>query len=116
MFCTEHDFILPIGYLDSDGTLHRDGVMRLATAADEIHPLKDSRVKANPAYLTIVLLSRVVVRLGGVSSISTTVVENLFAADLAYLQDLYNRVNYPSESEGEPANGLARAGASSGGY
>ena len=68
MLQTEHDFTLPLGYLDKEGTLHRDGVMRLATAADEILPLKDPRVVKNPAYLIVILLSRVVTRLGGVAT------------------------------------------------
>lgn len=93
MFQTEFDFTLPCGFLDEDGTLHRDGVMRLATAADELMPLKDPRVVKNPAYLVVILLSRVVVRLGGLQQINPKVIENLYAADLAYLQNLYNEVN-----------------------
>jgi hypothetical protein len=93
MIQTEYDFTLPIGYPDESGTLHRDGTMRLATAADEILPLKDPRVQANEAYLIVILLSRVVVRLGGVIQITPKVIENLYAADLGYLQDLYNRIN-----------------------
>lgn len=93
VFRTEVEFTLPIGYLDADGTLHRDGTMRLATAADEILPLKDPRVQQNPAYLVVILLSRVITRLGGVSQITPKVVENLYAADLARLQSLYNELN-----------------------
>jgi hypothetical protein len=93
MFITEHEFTLPMGYLDEDGSLHREGTMRLATAADEILPLKDPRVQKNPAYLVIILLSRVVTRLGGVPQITPKTIEGLFAADLAYLQDLYNEIN-----------------------
>lgn len=93
MFQTEFEFTLPCGYLDEDGTLHRDGVMRRATAADEILPLKDPRVQKNPAYLVVILLSRVVTRLGGVAHINPKVIENLYATDLAYLQDLYNEIN-----------------------
>src|SRR5690242_13046455 len=93
VFRTEVDFTLPLGYLDGDGTLHRDGTMRLATAADEILPLKDPRVQQNPAYLVVILLSRVITRLGGVSQITPKVVENLYAADLAKLQSLYNELN-----------------------
>ena len=93
MFKTEHEFTLPFGYLDPEGTLHRDGVMRLATAADEILPMKDPRVQRNPAYLTVILLSRVVTRLGGVDPVTPNVIEGLFATDLAYLQALYNEVN-----------------------
>jgi len=93
MFQTEFEFTLPCGYLDAEGTLHRDGVMRRATAADEILPLKDPRVQGNEAYLVVILLSRVITRLGSVAAINPKVVEGLFATDLAFLQDLYNRVN-----------------------
>jgi phage FluMu protein gp41 len=93
VFRTEAEFTLPIGYLDSGGTLHRDGTMRLATAADEILPLKDPRVQQNPAYLVVILLSRVITRLGDVSQITPKVIENLYAADLARLQSLYNELN-----------------------
>ena len=93
MFQTEYEFTLPCGYLDDEGTLHRDGVMRRATAADEILPLRDPRVQKNPAYLVVILLSRVVTRLGGVPQINPKVIEDLYATDLAYLQDLYNEVN-----------------------
>lgn len=90
---TEFEFNLPRGYIDQDGNLHRSGVMRLATAMDEIMPLHDRRVKDNQAYLVIVLLSRVITKLGTLPSIDTGVIENLFAADLAYLQTLYRRIN-----------------------
>ena len=93
LFRTETDFSLPLGYLDADGTLHRDGTMRLATAADEILPLKDPRVQQNPAYLVVILLSRVITRLGGLSQITPKVIEGLYAADLARLQTLYNDLN-----------------------
>lgn len=93
MLQTEFEFTLPCGYLDEDGALHRSGVMRRATAYDEIVPLKDPRVVKNPAYLVIILLSRVIVRLGSVDPINPKVIENLFATDLAYLQNLYNEVN-----------------------
>lgn len=92
-FQTEYDFILPRGYLDQNGVLHREGTMRLANAADEILPLRDSRVQQNPGYLTIILLARVVTRLGSLSGVDTHVIENLFTMDLAYLQDLYQRIN-----------------------
>ena len=93
MFQTEFEFTLPCGYLDEDGTLHRDGTMRRATAADEILPLKDPRVVKNSAYLVVILLSRVVIRLGGVPQMNPKVIENLFATDLGYLQSLYNEIN-----------------------
>ncbi|SDL95639.1 hypothetical protein [Nonomuraea jiangxiensis] len=92
-FSTEHAFTLPLGYLDASGTLHRDGVMRLATAADEILPMKDPRVQALPTYLIVILLARVVVRLGSLPQVDPAVVEGLFSQDLTYLQELYNRVN-----------------------
>jgi len=92
-FQTEIEFELPKGYVDPEGNLHRRGVMRLATAADEIYPLKDPRVQNWPAYLIIILLSRVVTRLEGLPEINPGVIEGLFSEDLAYLQDLYNRVN-----------------------
>jgi hypothetical protein len=90
---TEVEFELPKGYVDRDGELHRAGVMRLATAADEIYPLKDPRVRSWPAYLIVILLSRVVLRIGRLTEINPGVIEGLFAEDLAYLQDLYNRLN-----------------------
>ena len=90
---TEIEFELPKGYVDADGGLHRTGVMRLATAADEIYPLKDPRVQNWPAYLIILLLSRVVTRLGTLPEVNAGVVEGLFSEDLTFLQDLYNRVN-----------------------
>jgi hypothetical protein len=93
MFQTEHEFRLPLGYVDDDGNLSRDGVMRLATAADEILPLKDPRVQMNQAYLIVVLFSRVVTKLGSISQVTPKVIEGLYAADLAYLQELYNRIN-----------------------
>jgi hypothetical protein len=92
-FETETPFTLPKGYLASDGVLHKDGVMRLATAADEILPLKDARVQQNPAYLTVILLSRVVTRLGGLGSVHPGVIEGLYASDLTYLQALYQKLN-----------------------
>lgn len=93
VFQTEFEFTLPKGYTDSEGNLLKKGIMRLATAADEIFPLKDSRVQANPAYLTVILLSRVITRLGDLTVIDTRVIENLFATDFAYLQDFYGRIN-----------------------
>lgn len=93
VIATEVPFTLPIGYRDADGALHKDGVMRLATASDEILPLKDHRVQANPAYLAIIVLSRVIVRLGTLDMINTKVIEDLFAQDFNYLQTLYNTIN-----------------------
>ena len=93
MLVTEFAFELPKGYVDAAGDLHRTGTMRLATAADEIYPLKDPRVQSWPAYLIIVLLSRVVTKLGSVAEVNPGVIEGLFSEDLAFLQDLYNRMN-----------------------
>jgi hypothetical protein len=93
MFSTEFEFTLPKGYLDFEGNLHRQGVMRLSTAIDEIAPLRDPRVKANPAYATIIILSRVITKLGALSEISPATVENFFAQDLNYLQDYYRYIN-----------------------
>ncbi len=92
-FQTEFDFTLPKGYVDEAGTLHRQGIMRLATAADEILPLKDPRVQQNPAYLTVILLSRVITRLGALNDVNPRIVEGLFASDLSYLQGLYGQIN-----------------------
>jgi len=93
MFQTEFEFSLPCGYLDEEGTLHRKGIMRRATAADEILPLRDPRVVKNPAYLVVILLSRVLSSLEGVPEITPKTIEGLFATDLAYLQNLYNDIN-----------------------
>jgi len=92
-FETEFAFTLPRGYVDDSGQLHREGIMRLANAGDEILPLRDPRVQQNPAYLTVILLARVIVRLGSLPAVDTKIVEKLFTADLAYLQDLYQRIN-----------------------
>lgn len=98
---TEFEFELPRGYVDEAGTVHRDGVMRLATARDELIPLRDMRVQENPAYLSVVLLGRVVTRLGSLPLVHDGVVENMFASDLAFLQDFYRQIN---------AEGHTRAG------
>ncbi|WP_309117394.1 hypothetical protein [Saccharothrix sp.] len=90
---TEFNFELPRGYVDDAGVVHRTGVMRLATARDELVPLRDDRVRENAAYLTVVLLARVIVRIGTVTDVHAGVVENLFASDLAFLQDMYRRIN-----------------------
>jgi hypothetical protein len=90
---TEFEFILPRGYVDKDGNLHREGVMRLANAKDEIVPLNDLRVQRNRAYLIIVLLSRVIKRLGSLNDMNTGVIENMFASDLRFLEEMYNRIN-----------------------
>jgi phage FluMu protein gp41 len=93
MLQTEREFTLPCGYVDEQGNLHRQGTMRLATALDEVEPLRDPRVRANEAYLGVLLLSRVVTRLGDIGPVSPAIVERLFSADFAYLQELYLRMN-----------------------
>ena len=90
---TEFEFELPKGYVDSDGTVHKRGTMRLATAADEIIPMRDPKVQQNPSYLSIILLSRVITKLGTLPAVNNAVIENLFTMDLAYLQDMYQRIN-----------------------
>lgn len=90
---TEFEFTLPRGYVDPQGAVHRNGVMRLATAMDEIAPMRDPRVRSNQAYLVVILLSRVITRLGSLTTVNPGVIENLFSADLAYLQDFYRRIN-----------------------
>ena len=92
-FKTQFPFRLPRGYVDEHGAVHRDGVMRLATARDEILPLQDYRVQSNRAYLVIVLLSRVIVKIGEDPHISVDMIENLFSTDLAYLQEFYRKIN-----------------------
>ena len=93
MLQTEYPFTLPRGYADEHGELHREGAMRLATAYDEIAPLRDPRVQANPGYLVVILLARVITRLGSLETVNPKVVESLFAADLAWLQDFYRQIN-----------------------
>ena len=93
MLQTEFDFTLPRGYIDEYGNVHKEGSMRLSTALDEIEPLRDPRVRQNEAYLTIILLSRVITRLGTFREMTPQIVEKLFAADLAYLQDFYQEIN-----------------------
>ena len=90
---TEYEFTLPKGYVDAQGVVHREGVMRLATAGDEILPLKDPRVQQNAGYLSVILLARVITKLGTLAAVDTNVVEGLFTIDLSYLQDLYEKIN-----------------------
>ena len=98
-FKTEYRFRLPRGFVEADtGKVHRDGVMRLATARDEIVPLQDYRVQSNRAYLVIVLLSRVITKLGDLEHVGVDTIENLFSTDLAYLQEFYRKIN----EEGAP--------------
>lgn len=102
---TEFDFTLPRGFVDSDGTLHKRGRMRLATAMDEIAPLRDPRVRSNQAYLVIILLSRVITQLGTIDQVDTSIVERLFSADLAFLQDFYRKINELPPEEDEEGEG-----------
>jgi hypothetical protein len=90
---TEFEFTLPRGYVGKDGTLHKKGVMRLATAKDEIAPLTDFRVQKNRAYLVIILLGRVITKLGSLEAVDTDTIEGLYSADLSYLQEFYRRIN-----------------------
>ena len=90
---TEFEFTLPKGFVDEEGNLHKKGIMRLATAADEILPMKDPRVQSNPSYLTVILFSRVITKLGTLQAINTMTIENLFAADLSFLQEFYRGIN-----------------------
>jgi hypothetical protein len=90
---TEFAFVLPTGYIDAEGTIHREGIMRLATALDEVEPLQDPRISVNSGYLSILLLSRVVTRLGNISPVTQTVIQGLFASDFAYLQEIYLKLN-----------------------
>jgi len=96
---TEFEFSLPKGYIDAEGNLHKKGVMRLATAADEILPLKDYRIKQNPAYLTVILLSRVLTKLGNLRDVNPKTIEGLFSSDVSFLQDFYRRINENGTSE-----------------
>lgn len=101
---TEFPFTLPKGFVDKHGTLHREGVMRLATARDEIEPLRDARVQENEAYLTVIVLSRVITQLGSHPQVTPATIESLFVDDLAFLQDFYTHVNFsagaPPEVQG----------------
>lgn len=99
---TEFDFELPRGYVDQDGTVHRRGRMRLATARDELRPQIDIRVKENPAYLSVVLLNQVITRIGTITDVHIGVVEQMYATDIAFLQDFYRRIN----SEGHTRAGV----------
>lgn len=103
---TEFEFTLPKGYIDNDGNVHRKGVMRLSRAIDEIVPLRDPRVKSNPAYATVIILTRVIARLGALDEVTPMVVEGLFACDLNYLQKFYRQIN-ELESEIEQVEATA---------
>ncbi|MDM0116704.1 hypothetical protein QTI66_31695 [Variovorax sp. J22R133] len=111
-FQTEVEFELPKGYVDEQGVLHRRGVMRLATAADEILPLRDPRVQQNDAYLAVIVLARVIVRLGQLPEVHTGIVEGLFASDLAYLQRLYEELNSADETDTLPSAAARMNGSS----
>jgi hypothetical protein len=96
---TEFAFVLPRGLVDASGAVHREGVMRLATARDEIGVQMDPRVRMNPAYVTVLLLERTVVRLGGLPVVDAVAIESLFASDLTFLSDLYRRINQDGHTE-----------------
>ena len=103
MLQTEYEFTLPKGYIDSQGNLHRDGMMRLATAMDEITPMRDPRVRNNDAYLSIIILSRVITRLGDMKDVNTGTMEGMFTSDLSYLQEFYRSINEGGSSIGRVA-------------
>lgn len=94
-FQSEFQFTLPRGYMDASGQLHRQGRMRLARALDEIEAVQDPRVQANEAYLPVLLLSRVIAQLGALPRVTPEIVADLYVIDLAYLEDLYQRINQP---------------------
>jgi hypothetical protein len=116
MFPTEFEFTLPKGYLDAEGNLHRKGVMRLATAMDEIVPLRDPRVKMNPAYATVIILARVITKLGALDEVTPLVVERFFAKDLDYLQKFYRQINELEELEAGDIVQSPRSQGDGGGY
>ena len=97
---TEIAFTLPRGYLDERGNLHRGGTMRLATARDEIEPLREVDVRQNHAYLSVLLLARTITRIGDVTNVTPELVEGLYAADFDHLQRLYERINSDGEAVG----------------
>ena len=103
MLQTEYEFTLPKGFIDFQGNLHRDGMMRLATAMDEITPMRDPRVKQNDAYLSIIILSRVITRLGDMKEVNTGTMEGMFTSDLSYLQEFYRSINEGGSSIGRVA-------------
>ncbi len=107
MFQTEFEFTLPKGYLDADGLLHRQGMMRLSRTMDEIVPLRDPRVKTNPAYATVIILSRVITHLEGLDEVTPAVIEGMFACDLNYLQQFYRRINELEQPE-QPSQEVSR--------
>ncbi len=96
---TEFEFVLPRGYVDGTGAVHQSGTMRIARARDEIYPQSDQRVRENPSYLSVILLTRTITKLGTLPEVDTFVVENLFVSDLAFLQDLYRRINQEGHSQ-----------------
>jgi hypothetical protein len=98
---TDYPFVLPRGYVDERGIAHREGVMRLATARDEIGAQSDPRARQNPGYLTVLLLAQTVTALGSVAPVDEFVIENLFASDLAFLRDLYRRINAEGHTEAD---------------
>ena len=107
MVQTEFEFTLPKGYLDADGNLHRIGMMRLARAIDEITPMRDPRVKSNPAYSTVIILARVITRLGALEEVTPAIIENLFTCDLNYLYQLYRQLNELEEQRASSSEAVS---------
>ena len=97
LFQTEYEFTLPKGYVDEEGNIHRRGSMRLATALDELEAMKDYRVKSNPDYLAVMLLSRVVEHIGDIDAITPEIIEKMFTADFQFLQNMYETINHAEE-------------------
>jgi hypothetical protein len=105
----DFEFTLPKGYLDANGNLHRIGVMRLARAMDEIVPMRDPRVKLNPAYSTVIILARVITQLGALEEVTPAIIEDLFACDLNYLYQFYRQINQlDSEESTQPIPEIAK--------
>lgn len=92
-FRTQYEFDLPKGYIDQNGELPRHGMMRLATAKDELDAMRDPKAKANPQYVSIIMLSKVIVQLGALDHVSPEIIESLFVSDLNFLQNLYTTIN-----------------------
>jgi hypothetical protein len=107
---TEFEFRLPTGYMDEIGRVHQTGLMRRSRAMDEILPMQDPRVQANPAYATVIILARVIVQLGEITEVTPQMIENMFASDLSYLQTLYRQINSPTPTAGAQPPAVSEAG------
>jgi hypothetical protein len=97
---TEVPFTLPVGLLDGRGVVHRDGLMRLATARDELEPLRDAVVRGHAAYLSVLLLARTVTRIGTITEVTPELLESMYAADFDHLQRVYERINAAGDAVG----------------